>query len=98
MSLFRLHVLADMKVLVVGGTGMVGGEELTQCLAHPSITKVVAFVRRDLPDHVSNHHKLDTVLIEDFATWPEDVLMAHSDAAAMIWYACFGTNKFDIRS
>lgn len=74
-----------MKVLVVGATGMVGGEALIQCLAYPSIKKVVAFVRRDLPARISEHPKLECILIKDFATWPEDVLLAHSDAAAMIW-------------
>lgn len=74
-----------MKVLIVGASGMVGGEALSQCLAHPTITKVVAFVRRDLPDDVSGHPKLESVVIKDFAAWPEDVLLAHSDAAAMIW-------------
>jgi uncharacterized protein YbjT (DUF2867 family) len=74
-----------MKVLVVGATGMVGGEALIQCLAHPTITKVVAFVRRDLPADVSSNPKLESVLIKDFAIWSKDVLLAHSDAAAIIW-------------
>jgi uncharacterized protein YbjT (DUF2867 family) len=74
-----------MKVLIVGATGMVGGEALIQCLAHPTITKVVAFLRRDLPADVSENPKLESVLIKDFAVWPEDVLLAHSDATAMIW-------------
>jgi uncharacterized protein YbjT (DUF2867 family) len=74
-----------MKVLIVGASGMIGGEALFQCLAHPSISSVVAFVRRDLPADVSDHPKLECVLMKDFAKWPEDVLQAHADAAAMIW-------------
>ncbi|CRG87013.1 nucleoside-diphosphate-sugar epimerase, putative [Talaromyces islandicus] len=83
-----------MKVLVVGATGMVGGEAVVQCLAHPAITKVIVFVRRDLPADVSDHPKLESVLIKDFAIWPENVLLAHSDAAAMIW--AMGTYKGSI--
>lgn len=74
-----------MKILIVGASGMIGGEALIQCLAHPRITNVVAFVRRDLPADVSGHPKLECVLVKDFAIWPEDVLQAHADAAAMIW-------------
>ncbi|KAJ9144496.1 putative Nucleoside-diphosphate-sugar epimerase [Pleurostoma richardsiae] len=74
-----------MKILIVGASGMIGGEALIQCLAHPSISKVVAFVRRDLPAGVSGHPKLESVLVKDFAIWPAGVLQAHADAAAMIW-------------
>ncbi|KAI8629581.1 hypothetical protein F5Y19DRAFT_475570 [Xylariaceae sp. FL1651] len=74
-----------MKVLIVGASGSIGSEALVQCLAHPSISIVIAFVRRDLPAEVSKHPKLKCVLIKDFSVWPEDVLEAHADAAAMIW-------------
>ncbi|KAI2616128.1 hypothetical protein GGS26DRAFT_453884 [Hypomontagnella submonticulosa] len=74
-----------MKILIVGASGMIGREALIQCLAHPSVSSVVAFVRRDLPADVAGHPKLECVVIKDFAVWPEDVLQAHSDAAAMIW-------------
>lgn len=74
-----------MKILIVGASGMIGGEALLQCLAHPSISRVVAFVRRNLPADVSDHLKLECVLIKDFAIWSEDVLQTHADAAAMIW-------------
>jgi hypothetical protein len=74
-----------MKILIVGASGMIGGEALLQCLAHPSISRVVAFVRRNLPADVSDHLKLECILIKDFAIWSEDVLQTHADAAAMIW-------------
>ncbi|KAM5341451.1 hypothetical protein ACJ41O_014482 [Fusarium nematophilum] len=74
-----------MKILIVGASGMIGGHVLTQCLAHPIISRIVAFVRRDLPADVSNHPKIECVLIKDFSKWPEDILQAHVDAAAMIW-------------
>ncbi|KAI1427703.1 hypothetical protein F5Y12DRAFT_736512 [Xylaria sp. FL1777] len=74
-----------MKVLITGATGSIGGECLAQCLSHPAISTVVAFVRRDLPANISSHSKLKSVLIKDFSQWPEDVLQAHSDAVGMIW-------------
>ncbi|KAI0532640.1 hypothetical protein GGR58DRAFT_517562 [Xylaria digitata] len=74
-----------MKVLLTGASGSIGGECLTQCLSHPGISTVVAFVRRDLPADLSSHPKLKYVLIKDFSQWPEDVLQAHADAAGIIW-------------
>ncbi|WZH48591.1 uncharacterized protein QYS62_009771 [Fusarium acuminatum] len=73
-----------MKVLFLGATGSIGGEALRQCLAHPKITSVVAFVRRQLPEDVRNNPKVQTVIVKDFAVWPEDVLLPHVDAAAMV--------------
>lgn len=74
-----------MKVLFLGATGSIGGEALRQCLAHPKITSVVAFVRRQLPADVRDNPKVQTVMVKDFAVWPEDVLLPHVDAAAMVW-------------
>ncbi|CAJ0544549.1 Ff.00g036720.m01.CDS01 [Fusarium sp. VM40] len=73
-----------MKVLFLGATGSIGGEALRQCLAHPKITSVVAFVRRQLPDDVRDNPKVQTVMVKDFVVWPEDVLLPHVDAAAMV--------------
>lgn len=75
-----------MKVLIVGASGMIGGEALLQCLANPQISSVVAFVRRELPSNVSNNPKLNSVIVKDFSKWPEDLLLAHADAVGMIWY------------
>lgn len=75
-----------MKVLIVGASGMIGGEALLQCLANPQVSSVVAFVRRELPSDVSNNAKLKSVIVKDFSKWPEDLLLAHADAVGMIWY------------
>jgi hypothetical protein len=42
-------------------------------------------VRRALPDDISSNPKLETIIIEDFSTWSDDLLDQHIDAAAMIW-------------
>ena len=64
---------------------MVGSETIAHCLAHPQISKVVAFVRRELPEEIRKHTKLEPILHADFSEWPQDLLQAHSDASAMIW-------------
>ncbi|KAJ5908084.1 hypothetical protein N7495_000766 [Penicillium taxi] len=74
-----------MKVLITGATGKIGSAALTQCLAHPDITSVVALTRRSLPENISSHAKLETVIMEDFTQWPPELLNKHADAKAMIW-------------
>lgn len=74
-----------MKILITGASGMVGGEVLRQCLDNPTVSKVVAFVRRDLPLEISRNPKVEVVLMQDFSRWYDDVLQPHSDAAAMVW-------------
>ena len=75
-----------MKILFTGATGAIGSGVLEQCLAHPEITSVVAFSRRELPSKVSSNPKIEVVIISDFSHWPEGVLERHADAAAMVWY------------
>ncbi|KAJ5516093.1 hypothetical protein N7527_007653 [Penicillium freii] len=70
-----------MKVILTGSTGFVGGEVLSQCLAHPAITSIVALSRRDLPAH----KKLKVALIEDFMTYPDSIRDDIRDAEACIW-------------
>lgn len=76
----------EMKILFVGASGIIGGGVLEQCLAHPNITTIVAFVRRELPAAISSNSKLKCVIKKDFAEWQDDELRAHADAAAMVWY------------
>jgi FlaA1/EpsC-like NDP-sugar epimerase len=74
-----------MKVLITGASGSIGGAALLQCLEHPDITTVIAFLRKELPTEIARNSKLQTVIVQDFSSWPEIVLRAHSDAASMIW-------------
>ncbi|QPC58918.1 hypothetical protein HYE67_001149 [Fusarium culmorum] len=90
-----------MKILFIGASGSIGGEALRQCLAHPQVTSIVCFVRRSLPSDVSSNPKLQTVMIKDFSVWPEDVLLPHIDAAAMIWYvscSAMGSYRGNVRA
>ncbi|CAG8903278.1 unnamed protein product [Penicillium egyptiacum] len=70
-----------MKVILTGSTGFIGREVLSQCLAHPAITSIVALSRRDLPAH----EKLKVALIEDFKTYPDSIRNEIRDAEACIW-------------
>ncbi|CEJ62161.1 hypothetical protein PMG11_10669 [Penicillium brasilianum] len=87
-----------MKVLLTGATGTIGGGALRACLIHPQITTVVAFVRRPLPQDLSSNPKLETVIVEDFSTWTDELLDQHMNAAAMIWAlgSLSPTHKVDV--
>ncbi|CAI7630467.1 unnamed protein product [Penicillium glandicola] len=70
-----------MKVILTGSTGFIGREVLSQCLANPAITSIVALSRRDLPPH----EKLKVALIDDFMTYPNSIKNQIRDAEACIW-------------
>ncbi|KAJ6118697.1 hypothetical protein N7471_013317 [Penicillium samsonianum] len=70
-----------MKVILTGSTGFVGREVLSQCLAHPAITSIVALSRRELPAH----EKLKVAIIEDFMIYPDSIWDDIRDAEACIW-------------
>jgi nucleoside-diphosphate-sugar epimerase len=74
-----------MKVIIAGATGFVGQEVLSQCLAHPSITSIVALCRCELPiTHAKLHvHRMKD---EDFLSYSDPQLSASLQSVdACIW-------------
>ncbi|KAL4879850.1 hypothetical protein BJY04DRAFT_192543 [Aspergillus karnatakaensis] len=74
-----------MKIILTGATGHIGRELLTQCLAHKSITSVIALSRRDLG--VTNP-KLRIHLMQesDFLTYDDPALVEElKGASACLW-------------
>jgi len=45
----QLNGVLDMKVLILGATGLVGRNALAQALAQPAVTQVIAPTRKPLP-------------------------------------------------
>ncbi|EAL85495.1 hypothetical protein KXW98_001509 [Aspergillus fumigatus] len=73
------------KVIIAGVTGFVGQEVLSQCLAHPSITSIVALCRRELP---TTHPKLHVHGTQegDFLSYSDPQLTASlRGAGSCIW-------------
>ncbi|KAI1762581.1 hypothetical protein GGR53DRAFT_415726 [Hypoxylon sp. FL1150] len=77
-----------MKVVLTGPTGFIGREVLDQCYQHPSVTSIVALTRRQLPPHVSENAKVETVLVDNFLFYSPAVMHAIGGADACIW--CLG--------
>ena len=79
-----------MKVILAGVTGFIGGEVLNQCLHNPAITSIVALSRRNIPLPIGvDTKKLKVKIMEDFLTYPDDVLQELKGAEGCVWYVCF---------
>lgn len=76
-----------MKVILLGSTGFIGKQVLSQCLQHPAITSLIALSRRDLPEAAAAaaNPKLTVIIIEDFKWYPDSVLERLKGADACIW-------------
>ncbi len=66
-----------MKLLLIGATGLVGHEVLTQALEHPRVESVTALTRRPL---AVTHRKLTAPVVR-FDDLPEDADWWQADAA-----------------
>jgi len=73
-----------MKVLIAGGTGMVGGLVLKQCLNSTEINEVVSLVRKPTGQL---HQKLSEVVIEDFTDYTTQATSFEGVSAA---FFCIG--------
>lgn len=80
-----------MKLVVVGGTGFVGGEVIRLALQNKSITSIVALARRQvpIPKHTrpdADTAKLHSVLLEDWERpYPDHVVEHLRQADACVW-------------
>lgn len=79
-----------MKLIVAGASGFVAGEIIRQSLSNPRITSVVALARQPVSapsdlDRKADVSKLDSVILEDYERYPEDVMKQLAGADACIW-------------
>jgi uncharacterized protein YbjT (DUF2867 family) len=80
---------AKMKLIITGASGLVATELLRQSLRMREITKVVALARRPVsaPADVSaaDAAKLQSVVLDDYERYPDDVRAQLAGADACIW-------------
>lgn len=79
-----------MKLIVSGATGFVATEVIRQSLSIPSITSVIALARRPVsaPENLgagADTSKLQSVVLEDFGQYSDDVKKQLAGADACIW-------------
>jgi uncharacterized protein YbjT (DUF2867 family) len=73
------------KLILTGVTGHIGGEVLAQALRNPYITSIIALARRPLPD-AHKSPKLELIVVNDFKSYPDDVVAKLSGADGCVWY------------
>lgn len=78
-----------MKLIITGATGLVATELLRQSLRTCEITSVVALARKPVsaPSDVSpaDAAKLQSVVLDDYERYPDDVRAQLAGADACIW-------------
>lgn len=77
-----------MKLVIVGGTGLVATELIRQSLRAREITSVVALARRPVQLGVDafNTTKFESVVVRDYAQYTDSAKAALAGADACIWY------------
>ncbi|KAI9835320.1 MAG: hypothetical protein M1819_002464 [Sarea resinae] len=74
-----------MRIILTGGTGLVGGELLTQCIRNASITSIIALTRRPLAPAVTSHEKVENIIHDNFNEYPDQLLKKLAGAEACLW-------------
>jgi hypothetical protein len=77
-------------LIIAGASGFVATECIRQSLSDPRFTTVIALARKEVsaPADLGSKadvSKLQSVVIEDYGTWPEDVKERIKGADACIW-------------
>jgi nucleoside-diphosphate-sugar epimerase len=75
-------VQSGVKLFLIGATGFVGSEVLSQLIAHPRVTQVTCPTRRPLEPTSS---KLVALQHQDFARYDDLQLESYSDHVGCIW-------------
>lgn len=79
-----------MKLVIVGASGFVATELISQALRRPDVTNLVALSRKPVTaPNGENAAKLKSVLISDYGEYPDDVKKELAGANACIWYGSF---------
>lgn len=76
-----------MKLIIVGASGFVATELISQALRRPDVTSLVALSRKPVTAPDGEHAaKLKSVVIGDYGEYPDDVKKELAGADACIWY------------
>ncbi|THY97132.1 hypothetical protein D6C95_05018 [Aureobasidium pullulans] len=77
-----------MKIIVTGGTGLVGSEVIRSAIKHQFITHIYAVVRKPLDPKLAGNPKVTQIIHDDFEKWDEDRLIRlfeHEGVQGCIW-------------
>ena len=80
-----------MKLIVAGASGFIATEVIRQSLSIPKITSIIAIARKPVstPSNLGKNadsSKLHSVVLNDYSSYPDDVMKQLAGADACIWY------------
>jgi uncharacterized protein YbjT (DUF2867 family) len=75
-----------MKLILSGSSGFIGHEVLSQALAHPSITQIIALSRKPLENKYTQNPKLKVAIVGDFERYTPKILDELQGAEGCIWF------------
>lgn len=73
----------NMKLIITGATGRIGGGALQNALNNSAVTSVVVLSRRDIG---TQHPKLQTIIKKDYLKYTVEELKELEGAEACIWF------------
>jgi NAD dependent epimerase/dehydratase family enzyme len=76
-----------MKLILTGANGFIGTEILFLALAQKSVTSLITLSRKPLPApyNTNTNPKLQSIILENFSSYPASVISQLSGADACIW-------------
>ena len=74
-----------VKIILTGATGFVGQEVTRYCLSRSDVTSIVVISRRALPEELTGDGKISVIILEDFTSYPPELLKALDGAVACLW-------------
>ena len=89
-----------MKIIVTGASGFVGTEIVRQCLNNPNLNSVIALARKPIKapsdlDVEADASKLQSLTLENYGSYSEEVRRHFSSADGCIWYAGILRTQFE---
>ncbi|KAK3174816.1 hypothetical protein OEA41_002062 [Lepraria neglecta] len=87
-----------MKLIVAGASGFVATEVIRQSLGMPKITSVIAVERRPVstplnPVQGADDSKLHSFILDDYGSYPGEVIKQFAGADACIWTVAITPSK-----
>jgi uncharacterized protein YbjT (DUF2867 family) len=74
-----------VKIILTGATGFVGQEVTRYLISRSDVSSIVVVSRRALPEELTRNGKISVIILEDFTSYPPELLVALDGAVACLW-------------
>lgn len=77
------HIMS--KIIVTGATGFVGEAVVKQCIQNKNVEEVIVLTRKPISKDLLSSSKVNMIVHEEFAQYPDSLLNQLSGAQGCIW-------------